>query len=129
MILLAGGANAAGLDVVVGNVSNDKGTIRVAVCSKAEFLKPTCAHVGHAPARPGEVVVHIDDVPAGIWAAQAFHDENDNHAIDRNIVGIPTEGLGFSNDAKMMFGPPAFADAAFQLSPAGGRIHLSLKYY
>jgi uncharacterized protein (DUF2141 family) len=129
MMLIAGGAQAAGLDVIVADVRNDRGTVRVAVCTEAEFLQPTCAHIGHAPARAGDVLVHIDGIPPGVWAAQAYHDENDNHVIDRNILGIPKEGLGFSNDARMMFGPPSFAAAAFQLSAAGGSIRFSLRYF
>ncbi len=42
---------------------------------------------------------------------------------------MPTEGIGFSNDAKMRFGPPSFADAAFTLGAAGGQIALALRYY
>ena len=129
MIFMAGVAQAASLDVVVADVRNDKGIVRVAVCTEAEFLQPTCGHIGRAPAHQGEVVVHLDDVPPGVWAAQAYHDENENGAIDRNLLGIPTEGIGFSNDAKMMFGPPSFASAAFQLTPAGGRVRFSLRYY
>ena len=120
---------AAGLDVVVTNVRNDKGMVRVAVCSEAEFLKPTCVHTGHAPARAGEVVVHVANVPPGRWAAQAFHDENGSGVIERSLLGLPSKGLGFSNDARMMFGPPSFKSAAFELSAAGGRIQFSLRYF
>jgi uncharacterized protein (DUF2141 family) len=128
-MLMAGPAHAATLEVVVAGVRNNTGDIRVAVCSEQAFLKPTCEHVGHAPASAGEVVVRIPNVPSGVWAAQAFHDENRNGVIDKNLFGIPTEGLGFSNDAKIMFGPPDFAAAAFQLAPAGGRIRFALRYF
>ena len=64
-----------------------------------------------------------------MWAAQAFHDENRNGVIDRNLLGIPKEGLGFSNDAPFRFGPPAFADAAVQVVAPGGRIRLTLRYF
>ena len=128
MMVLAATSHAATLEVIVANVRNDRGDIRVAVCSEATFLKPTCEHVGRVPARPGEVALRIE-VPPGTWAAQAFHDENRNGEIDRNYFGIPTEGLGFSNDARFNFGPPAFAAAAFQLGPAGGRIRFSLRYF
>ena len=128
MMLIAGAAQSATLEVVVGGIRNDRGDIRVAVCSEATFLKPTCEHVGHVAAQSGEVTVRIE-VPPGTWAAQAFHDENRNGIIDRNFFGIPTEGLGFSNDARFNFGPPSFAAAAFQLGPAGGRIHFSLRYF
>ncbi len=129
MILAAAATQAATLEVTVAGIRNDRGDVRVAVCTEAAFLKPTCEHVGRAPAQPGEVTVRIEGVPPGTWAAQAFHDENRNGVIDRNFLGIPTEGLGFSNDAKFNFGPPGFAAAAFQLGPAGGRIRFSLRYF
>jgi uncharacterized protein (DUF2141 family) len=75
------------------------------------------------------VLVVVPDVPPGTYAAQAFHDENNNSVIDRNIFGIPTEGLGFSNNAKMFFGPPRFDAAAFAVGGAAVRITFSLRYY
>ena len=125
---MASQAAAATLDITIAGIRNARGDIRVAVCSTDTFLKPTCEHVAHTPAQTGEVTLHIV-VPPGTWAAQAFHDENRNGKIDTNILGIPTEGLGFSNAAPFRFGPPDFADAAFQLAPAGGRIRLSLRYF
>lgn len=127
-MMLAGPAQAATLDVVVAGVRNAQGAVRVAICSEAQFLQPVCPHVGAVPARPGEVTVRIDNVPPGVWAAQAFHDEDGDGKIGTNLLGIPTEGLGFSNDARLLFGPPRFGDAAFQLAPAGGRIRFSLRY-
>ena len=40
----------------------------------------------------------------GVYAAQAFHDENMNDKVDRNVLGLPTVGIGFSNDAPFRFG-------------------------
>ena len=128
MMLLAARAQAATVDVVVQGVRSGTGEVRVAICSEPRFLGETCEHVGRAPAHPGEVVVRIEGVEPGVWAAQAFHDENMDRKIDRNALGIPTEGLGFSNDARFLFGPPRFAAAAFQLGPAGGRIRFKLRY-
>ena len=133
MVVAAGAASGPALgatvEVVVGGVRSDKGDVRVAVCSEAEFLQPHCTHVGHVPARAGEVTVRIEGVPPGVYAAQAFQDENGNGVIDRNFFGIPTEGLGFSNDVRFNFGPPRFAAAAFRLGPEGGRIRFSLRYF
>jgi uncharacterized protein (DUF2141 family) len=85
--------------------------------------------VGSAPAQPGAVTIRLENVPPGVWAAQAFHDENGNGVLDTTMLGMPSEGLGFANDARMRFGPPSFADAAIQLTPAGGSIHFTLRYY
>ena len=63
-------------------------------------------------ARRGTVAVVLKDLPEGEYAVVAFHDENGNGELDRNVLGIPTEGHAFSNDATGRMGPPAFADAA-----------------
>jgi uncharacterized protein (DUF2141 family) len=115
--------------VTVAGVRSHAGSVLVALCDRATFLAPTCRYAGKSPASPGAVTVRITGVPPGIYAAQAFHDENDNGKIDRNFLGIPREGLGFSNDAKMRFGPPSFDDAAFSLGPNGGSIGFALRYF
>jgi uncharacterized protein (DUF2141 family) len=35
--------------------------------------------------------------------------------LQYGLFGAPRQGFGFSRDAKMRFGPPGFADAAFTL--------------
>ncbi len=115
--------------VTISGVRSNAGHVLVAICDRATFLEPSCRHVGREAAKPGAVTVRITGVPPGIYAAQAFHDENDNGKIDRNFIGLPQEGLGFSNDAKMRFGPPSFDDAAFRVGPDGGLIRFSLRYF
>ncbi len=126
--MVANVAQAAKLEVVVANVRSGKGHVRVAACSAETFLKDFCQWNGEVRAAPGEVVVTLE-VPPGIWAVQAYQDEDGSGKVTRNFLGIPTEGLGFSNDAPFRFGPPKFADAAFRLEPGGGRIRLTLRYF
>jgi len=127
--IMATQAHAADLEVNVGGVRNDHGHVLAQVCPKAQFLSPRCPWRAGVPAKPGQVTVRIPNVPPGTYAVQAYHDENDNKHIDRNWLGIPKEGLGFSRDAPFRFGPPRFDDAAFQLRPEGGRITLTLRYF
>ncbi len=126
--MVASVAQAAKLEVVVANVRSGKGRVRVAACSAETFLKDSCQWNGEVKAAPGEVMVTLE-VPPGIWAVQAYQDEDGSGKVTRNFLGIPTEGLGFSNDAPFRFGPPKFADAAFRLEPGGGRIRLTLRYF
>ncbi len=56
------------------------------------------------------------NLPAGTYAISSFQDENSNGKIDKNLLGMPTEKYGFSNDASKPFGPPEFSAASFQLS-------------
>jgi uncharacterized protein (DUF2141 family) len=127
LALLALPAEAATLQVVVAGVRNDKGDVLVAVCTERNFLKENCEYNGRTKARPGEVVVSLD-VPPGTYAVQAYHDEDSNGKVTMNALGLPVEGIGFSNDAPFRFSAPRYRDAAFQVGPGGGRIRLSLRY-
>ena len=115
--------------VDVTNVRNDRGMVRVALCPKERFLADECPCQGTAPARAGTTRVVIDRVPAGDYAAQAFHDENNNNNIDRGIFGIPKEGVGFSRDAHISMGPPKWRDAVFSHGAQPQTIRFSLRYF
>lgn len=58
-------------------------------------------------------VCRFEGVTPGAYAMAVFHDENANNDLDRNFLGIPSEGTGASNDAHNMFGPPGYDDARF----------------
>ncbi|MFO1060105.1 MAG: DUF2141 domain-containing protein [Dongiaceae bacterium] len=119
-------ARAAALTVTVAGVPDGRGHVLVALCTRDSFLGPGCPYHGSAPARAGTTVVTVE-APPGRYALQAFHDANDNLDIDRNFLGFPTERMGFGNDAKMMFGPPGFEDAAITLTPDGGSTAVTLR--
>lgn len=110
------------------NVRNDKGHVRVAACTSDTFLQENCQYNAKTKSIRGEVLVRLT-LPPGTWALQAFQDEDDSGEITRNFLGIPTEGVGFSNDAPIRFGPPRWDDAAFTLGPSGGRVRLKLRYF
>ena len=55
------------------------------------------------------------DVPRGEYAVAMMHDENENLELDTNFFGVPKEGYGFSNDARGVLGPPAYADCVFRV--------------
>jgi len=57
----------------------------------------------------------IDNLKPGKYSFKFFHDENKNEKLDTNILGIPKEGFGFSNNPSMTFGPPAFDKTIFEL--------------
>jgi uncharacterized protein (DUF2141 family) len=119
---------AASVQVTVQGVRNDQGRVLVALCTDAEFLRPHCAWKASTPAAAGTVTLRIEGVPPGTYAAQAFHDENANGRLDRSLLGLPEEGMGFSNDAPMHMGPPRFAAASFQVTTSGADIAFHLRY-
>ena len=82
---------------------------------------------------PPKNLIHVEisnlrndkgQVKPGTYAVSTFHDENSNGKLDTNLLGIPTEGVGASNNAKGHFGPPKFDDAKFRFE--GGRLDLKI---
>lgn len=120
--------HAAELQIIVTNVRNVLGHVQINVCTEKTFLTDHCPYHGAAVSVVGETVVKVT-VPPGVWAVQAYHDENDNEEVDRDALGIPTEGIGFSNNAPFRFGPPSYHDAKIQLGTEGGKISLRLRYF
>ncbi len=55
------------------------------------------------------------DVPPGTYGIAVFHDLNENQELDANMLGIPTEAYGFSNNARGTFGPPGFEAISFSV--------------
>jgi uncharacterized protein (DUF2141 family) len=116
------------LFITVSGVKSAVGHIRADVCTEREFLKD-CRYTGAAPAVRGVTTVLIAGLPPGRYAVQAYHDKNDNHEADRNIVGVPTEGVGFSNGVKIRLRAPRFADAAFDYGGGDQAISLRLQHF
>lgn len=129
MLLAPAPALAADIAVTVLNVANSDGKVLVAVCTPDTFLGAHCPYTASAPAARGAVTVIVRNVPPGTYAVQSFHDANDNLDLDRNFIGFPQEGMGFSHDAPMKYGPPSFDDAAIAVAAAPVALRLSLRYF
>ncbi len=127
-LLVVTSASAATLQVKIDGVASDKGKLRVAVCDESTFLKK-CTLGASVPAHSGSVTVDVPSVPAGTWAVMAYHDENDNEKLDRNPMGIPSEGYGFSNGAIAKYGPPQFKQASVLIGATGSAVvQINLQY-
>lgn len=132
LALAAAAAEPAGtgsITIEVGNVRNSRGKVFVDICPQNRFLEDTCAYHAEVPAHAGTTMVTVHNVPAGEYAAQAFHDENNNGEVDRGLFGIPKEGVGFSRDARIVFSPPKWRDAYFVHQARPEQIHFKLRYF
>jgi uncharacterized protein (DUF2141 family) len=68
------------------------------------------------PINGKKVKVIFDKLPQGNYAVAVFHDKNNNGILDKNLLGIPTERYGFSNNSRETFSAPAFKSAAVYLN-------------
>lgn len=111
-------AGAAEVTVLVANLRSAQGTVMLALFEgEARFLQPDGAvDDQRVEADRSLVSMTFRNVAPGRYAISVVHDENGNGKLDRNLVGIPTERFGFSNDAFGNAAPPAFAKAAFDVT-------------
>jgi uncharacterized protein (DUF2141 family) len=115
------------LRVELDGFRNDRGRAALGVFdTKAAFLKVASRVDGRLiPIVGGRATVEFRDLKPGTYAVAVLHDENANNKLDFNMVGMPSEGYGFTNDAHSMFGPPSFEDAAMPVrSDRAARIHM-----
>ncbi|GAA4781008.1 DUF2141 domain-containing protein [Stakelama sediminis] len=121
--------DAGVLTLKVGNVTKAKGMVHVSICSQKLFLKDDCPYTGSAPAKVGVTTVRVTGLPAGIYAAQVFQDENGDGKVNQALFGIPTEPVGFSNDAPIRMKPPKWQDAKFDFDGRSKTISLNLRHF
>ncbi|MFH7027007.1 MAG: DUF2141 domain-containing protein [Heteroscytonema crispum UTEX LB 1556] len=68
------------------------------------------------------------DLKAGSYAVAAYHDANGDRTLNRNNLGMPVEGFGFSRNPEVTTSAPKFGDAAFLLAGTNTNIQIKLKY-
>lgn len=119
------------LVIRITGLHSDKGQAGITLYDKEEGYptKPALAVRSVWVAIADHVAtVTFTDLPYGTYAVASFHDENGNHKLDSNFIGIPTEGLAASNDARGSFGPPKFRDAKFPLNAKEKTVTLRMRY-
>jgi uncharacterized protein (DUF2141 family) len=114
----------------VDGLRSGNGVVRICVTSHADHF-PDChsdpdARRVTVPA--GQPVPEFTGLPSGEYAVSLFHDENRNGKLDR-MAGIPKEGVGFSNNPRLMFGPPRFIQAQFSVTNKPVDERVRLKYF
>ena len=123
-------ARAAELSVVAEKLRSLEGWVHLALWDRADgFTEAESALIRtELPVTAGRVRFDLGDLEPGRYAVVIFHDENGNGAFDRTWIGLPAEGLGFSNGAWIGLGPPSFKEAAFELSQDPQEVVVSLRY-
>jgi uncharacterized protein (DUF2141 family) len=121
-----------GIHVKVLNIRNSAGTVACALFESPvgfpiEVLR-SATNVMVIKIRKAQARCDFEDIPPGTYAIAVIHDEDMNGKLETNLLGIPTEGYGFSNDAKSLVGVPSFSDASFLYDGRNLDLTMSLHY-
>lgn len=134
-------ANSAGSDTIVKTenrlrvhvfgLRNGHGDVRCSLFSSAEDFPNNgdlMAKTTIAPIIDRTATCEFIGIAPGVYAVVLFHDENGDGKFNRNWIGLPEEGYGFSNDAPAHFHPPRFDEASFLFAGGTLAIPINIRY-
>lgn len=106
------------LTVAVEHARRGRGPIMMAVFDSEAGWRGTAQAVRLAriDAASSTVTTTFQGLPPGTYAIKLYQDLNADGQLGVNLIGIPTEPYGFSNNAPVRFGPPSWAAARFTVS-------------
>ncbi len=107
-----------GIHVNILKIAHSTGKVACALFESPEgfpreFLQ-SATNIAMLEIRETEARCHFLDIPPGTYALAVIHDENLDGELATNWLGVPEEGYGFSNKAKVsLAGAPSFKEASF----------------
>ncbi|MDZ7878709.1 MAG: DUF2141 domain-containing protein [Saprospiraceae bacterium] len=118
--------------ITISNIRTNKGKVNVSLFAKGDGFP---SNIEKAVAlqtvviQQNKVSLRFDNLPFGTYAVACLHDENGNGKMDTNLVGIPKEGYGASNNAVNKFSAPKFEAAKFPFNAAVLSVNFKMHYW
>ncbi len=105
------------LKVTITNIETVSGTINIGLYNNADDfpIEEKEYKLIILDVKTVEIIFTFKDLPQGEYAIALYQDENRDDECNRNFLGIPKEGYGFSNNVKPVLSAPSFEDAKFIL--------------
>ena len=114
----------------VRGLRNDRGQVLGALFDRPEHWVRSGHESASCQARiRGREARCTKQVRPGRYAFAFAHDEDGDGDFDRDFLGIPSEGYGFSNDVRPSLSLPSWSSAAFELRAApSGELVVTTRY-
>lgn len=80
------------------------------------------------PATQAQTLACLPLTQPGSYAIAVYHDENNDGDFNRNWVGLPTEGYGFSNNPRLTLGPPPLEAVRFAVGSGETQVSIQVTY-
>ncbi|WDF61858.1 DUF2141 domain-containing protein [Flavobacterium sp. KACC 22758] len=96
--------------VEVSGVEPGKGFVFLGLYDKEKGFLDNESQIATAKVKATEnkVVYTFKNLPDGDYAIAVYQDLNNNGKCDKNMIGYPTEGFGFSQNYKPRLSAPSF---------------------
>lgn len=106
--------------VEVNNLVSGKGSVYLGLYNKNKGFLDENASIakGKVKSIGNKITYTFKNLPAGEYAVAVYQDVNDNGKCDRNMIGYPTEGFGFSKNYKPRLSAPKFDEVKIAINQA-----------
>lgn len=123
--------NTSTLSVNVGPLRNSKGSLGCRLHASADGFPQTGSKLVLRRVKIAGTSARcvFENVAPGTYAVVVLHDENDNRQCDKNLLGIPVEGYGASNNRTHAMSAPTWQESKFVVEAGKERaLAISLRY-
>jgi uncharacterized protein (DUF2141 family) len=116
------------LTLTIDNLASPTATIEVSVYTPQNKFPTENGQFKKYRFKPkaGKLVATITDLDYGEYAVATFQDLDEDGKIAKNMIGIPTDPYGFSNNYRPRIKAPAFKDCKFDYDAATASINISM---
>ena len=128
--LAATAVPAAELRITIANVVPNQGELLVTLFDNAQGFpdQPGAAQPSRKIKPDGSTVqLSFGNLPEGRRAVMVLQDFNGNGRVDYNLVGLPKEPYGASNNKLPRLAPPKFDEALVDVGAQGAAVTIQLR--
>lgn len=119
------------LNINIAGLMSTRGQVCLSLYNRAEYfpmqpeksVRNQCVKITKLP-----IQVSFKDLAPGNYAVAVLHDANGNGKFDRNFIGLPTEGFGFSRNPVLIIKAPTFDQSVIKLASPITNISILLRY-
>lgn len=124
-------ARAATLTVDIQSLRSVKGDVHITLCDnrKCYEQRKNWRDRKVIPVTDKAVQVSFENLTPGEYAIMVFHDEDQDSSFDKNFLGFPQEGFGFSRDARPVFDAPIYESVYLTLGSQNLQTEINMQYW
>ncbi|WP_445637534.1 DUF2141 domain-containing protein [Nostoc sp. DSM 114161] len=120
------------LTVEIDGFKNKQGQVCASIFGSSQgfpnqrdrVLQKQCIKITDTP-----LLITFENLKAGNYAVAVMHDGNSDGTLNRNSLGMPIEGFGFSRNPEIKTSAPKFSEAVFLVAGPNTNIQVQLKYF
>lgn len=121
-------ANKKPLVLVIDNLESPSAPVEISIYSPRDKFPTADGQMKKYRFNPSgkQLTVELTDLDYGQYAVATYQDLDADGQIGKNMIGIPTDPYGFSNNYKPKIKAPAFKDCEFAYNDQSAPVSITM---